>query len=275
MENGNIPEYLYHYTSIEKLALILKNRTIRLNTINKMDDLQESKTSDIQNAGQYVLVSSWTADPTESIPMWKMYTQMNAGVRIKLPSNPFKRLGTTVESVKENIGYNLIDETENGVIDTFLDIGKMMGQGIWSPQAWDGNVLTKVIYTSEKELLEPSVLVQSKEETSVLFGMLGKHKNIHWEFQHEWRYIMSFLPVDYKHPLDEKEIERMFRRILSGETTMPFDFFDLEIADTAFSQMEIVLSPQISVGNKVLLTALVEKYNPDAQIQESTLLGLL
>ena len=35
-------EYLYHYTSIEILALILKNRTIRLNPLDKMDDLQEN-----------------------------------------------------------------------------------------------------------------------------------------------------------------------------------------------------------------------------------------
>ncbi|MBE6746525.1 MAG: hypothetical protein E7558_03645 [Ruminococcaceae bacterium] len=36
-------EYLYHYTSIETLALILKNRTIRFNSLDKMDDLQEQQ----------------------------------------------------------------------------------------------------------------------------------------------------------------------------------------------------------------------------------------
>lgn len=36
-------KYLYHYTSLESLALILKNRTIRLNPLDKMDDLQEQK----------------------------------------------------------------------------------------------------------------------------------------------------------------------------------------------------------------------------------------
>lgn len=34
-------EYLYHYTSIETLALILKNHTIRFNSLDKMDDLQQ------------------------------------------------------------------------------------------------------------------------------------------------------------------------------------------------------------------------------------------
>ena len=77
-------EYLYHYTSIETLALILKNRTIRFNSLDKMDDLQEQKTADLQNIGQFCYISSWTDDDTESIPMWNMYASLNLGVRIKI-----------------------------------------------------------------------------------------------------------------------------------------------------------------------------------------------
>ncbi len=32
------PDYLYHYTSIENLALILKNKTIRFNSLINVDD---------------------------------------------------------------------------------------------------------------------------------------------------------------------------------------------------------------------------------------------
>ena len=62
MPEANEIEYLYHYTSIEKLALILKNRTIRLNPLDKMDDLQEQKTADVENIGKFVFISSWTLD---------------------------------------------------------------------------------------------------------------------------------------------------------------------------------------------------------------------
>jgi len=51
-------EYLYHYTSLETLALILKNRTIRFNSLDKMDDLQEKETADIKNIGQFFYISS-------------------------------------------------------------------------------------------------------------------------------------------------------------------------------------------------------------------------
>ena len=83
-------EYLYHYTNIETLALILKNRTIRFNSLNNMDDLQEQETADLKNIGQFCYISSWTDDESESIPMWNMYASLNLGVRIKLRKNPFK-----------------------------------------------------------------------------------------------------------------------------------------------------------------------------------------
>ncbi len=83
-------DFLYHYTTISNLALILKNRTLRLNPLNQMDDLQETKNKDIQNFGQFVYVSSWTDKEEEIIPMWKMYTTPQLGVRIGLPKNPFQ-----------------------------------------------------------------------------------------------------------------------------------------------------------------------------------------
>ena len=55
-----MPDFLYHYTTIQNLALILKNKTLRLMPLNQMDDLQETKSKDIQNFGQFVYVSSWT-----------------------------------------------------------------------------------------------------------------------------------------------------------------------------------------------------------------------
>ena len=34
---------IYHYTNIETLALILKNRTIRFNRLDHVDDLEEGR----------------------------------------------------------------------------------------------------------------------------------------------------------------------------------------------------------------------------------------
>ena len=85
-----IPDYLYHYTNINTLALILKNKTIRFNSLNRVDDLSEGLTNDLGEMGKYVFVSSWTETPEESIPFWKMYTKDMGGVRIRLKSSPFR-----------------------------------------------------------------------------------------------------------------------------------------------------------------------------------------
>lgn len=45
------PEYLYHYTTVETLALILKNRTIRFRSLDQMDDLQECMAHDLKKSG--------------------------------------------------------------------------------------------------------------------------------------------------------------------------------------------------------------------------------
>ena len=64
---------LYHYTTLETLALILKSKTIRFNRLDRVDDLEEIAISKGVKLGQYVFVSCWTKDEEESVPLWKMY----------------------------------------------------------------------------------------------------------------------------------------------------------------------------------------------------------
>ena len=95
-------DYLFHYTSLENLALIWKNKTIRFRPLSTMDDLQESKTKDLKNIGDFIFVSCWTNETQESIPMWKMYGKMETGVRIALPKNPFVRESTTKQDLEKS-----------------------------------------------------------------------------------------------------------------------------------------------------------------------------
>lgn len=77
-------DYLYHYTSVESLVLILRNKSFRLSPLSTLDDLQEERVKDQQRFGDYAFVSSWTEDEEESIPMWNMYSHMSSGIRIKM-----------------------------------------------------------------------------------------------------------------------------------------------------------------------------------------------
>ena len=57
---GAYPEWLYHYTSLESLALILQNRTIKFNSLQNVDDLEEAVTEDMGEFGKYIYASCWT-----------------------------------------------------------------------------------------------------------------------------------------------------------------------------------------------------------------------
>lgn len=87
MEN----DVLYHYTSINTLVLILKNKNIRFNTLAKVDDMDEGITSDLGDVGRFIFVSCWTDEKRELIPLWNLYTPDMHGVRISLPKFPFKK----------------------------------------------------------------------------------------------------------------------------------------------------------------------------------------
>ena len=83
---------IYHYTSIQTLALILRNKKIRFNRLDKVDDMEESIYGSGPNRtklGIYAFVSCWTKSEKENPALWKMYTDYK-GVRIGLDAMPFK-----------------------------------------------------------------------------------------------------------------------------------------------------------------------------------------
>ena len=65
-----IPEYLFHYTGISTLAMILESRKFKFNSLLNMDDIEEGMIADDLRFTKYCFVSSWTAEKQESISMW-------------------------------------------------------------------------------------------------------------------------------------------------------------------------------------------------------------
>ncbi len=273
-----IPEYLYHYTSVDILALILKNRTIRLNPLSKLDDKQEQKSSDTKNIGSFIFVSSWTSEVDESIPMWKMYTKPDAGVRIRLKSNPFLRQKTAFKDIASALSLKVPDGCDSvASIDTFLDISKLVNNGYFSAQAWGGDILKKVIYTDDLSLLEPKLINSTKEEFQIIISKMGIYKNTHWQFQNEWRYLMSFFPLNLSinFTSSQESFKTLVSNLVQGIEIPPFEHFDLELDPDVLKDMEITFSPEISVANKTIVETLIQKYNPSATLKESILLGNL
>lgn len=273
----NNTEYLYHYTSIETLALILKNRTIRLNSLDRLDDLQEQQTADIKNIGQFCYISSWTNDPTESIPMWNMYASLNLGVRIKLRKNPFKTYENTAAAISSVLNAPVDDNSNGTLFQSFIPLTEMFSNGFISVQALNQNLLHEVEYTDDKEKLYPHVLTQDEEHFTLSLGKLGKYKNLHWSFQNEWRYILIILPLNMNQSIEKsaKDFQMLGNNMKLGLAKQPFPYYDMYISDEAFKDMEVTLSPRISLGSKIIVQNLIEKYNPIANLNESSLVGLI
>lgn len=281
MDTQNGVDYLFHYTSIDKLALILKNKTIRLNSLFNMDDLQEKKTRDLRNITSFFYVSSWTEDADESIPMWKMYTSMESGIRIGLPVNPFVYQGTNIHKA-EKLGLhfdvdNPKDIREYTRVNTFLDFVELINLGIYSTAAWNGNLLVKVEYTDDPQILEPKVVNLNGFQYKIDFTKIGKYKNKYWNFQKEWRYLIDFFPMKLISDAEEfhNKYNEMISKLLDDRLAVPFDYYDLSIRKDAMDKMTITSSPKMTEGNKVLLESLLEKYGFKGNYNDSALLGLI
>lgn len=270
-------DYLYHYTSIETLALILKNRTIRFNSLDKMDDLQEKEAEDIKNAGQFCYVSSWTEDVTESIPMWKMYATTDSGVRIGLRRNPFKLYENTVETLSKITNMSVRTEENAEALFSLIPVEEMFKKGFICPMAMSQNILHRVQYTQEYDKLYPKLVTINGEQFAIALGELGKYKNIHWEFQKEWRYMLLFFPLNFNQPIQTMSVEAqiMGNKILHGLEKQPFPYYDMTLDNEVFEDMEITMCPQISEGNRIIIKSLVDKYNQKAIVKESSLKGLI
>ena len=263
-------DFLFHYTSVEVLSLILKNRTIRFTSLDHMDDLQEQKTADLKNVGQFCYVSSWTSDEYESIPMWNMYSSEYSGVRIKLQKCPFLEYNNSAESLS-----NVAHVSGSGTLKSIIPLTDIFTKGFMCPQAMasQDSILHKVEYTDDPEKLYPSILKENINTFNIALGELGKYKNKYWEFQKEWRYILTILPININQSVEKiyTDFTLVANKVKLGIEKQPFPYYDLMLSDEAFQNMEVTLGPRISDSQREYIDLLKEKYNPNMNIRESIL----
>lgn len=82
IKEGASNNFLAHYTSIGAFKQIFKNKQLKLNRIDKVNDLEECENLSINGAFVNVFVACFTKAVMESVPQWYMYTAHGNGVRI-------------------------------------------------------------------------------------------------------------------------------------------------------------------------------------------------
>ncbi len=233
---------LYHYTTLETLALILDTQKLRFSNLCGVDDPLEkyvnvkafSRTNgEIQsvreNLGKCCFVSCWTREAEESIPMWDMYANRKTGVRIELPIDMFDL----------NYDINNIDKPK---LKPLLDIK--------IPK-----IMPELIEISYDRIEDPDLI---SDEWEIELDNLGRFKIPEWSFQKECRFrifgsfdgkkeskryynINNMMGINYPNPVDDDAI-----------------FFKLN--DKAVSEIRVLIGPDMSKGQRILLEALMKRY---------------
>lgn len=73
--------YIYHYTTLPSLVSIIGNRQLKLTRLDKFNELYEPKTF-VREGFNNIFISSWTKDDSESINIWKILSNLEIGIRI-------------------------------------------------------------------------------------------------------------------------------------------------------------------------------------------------
>lgn len=249
-------DYLYHYTSLDTLKLILKNKTFRLSSLSLMDDLEEGGTSDLNDFGKFIYISSWTDNPIDTVEFWG-YSGKDNGVRIRMKKNPFKTeiiKGEDKEDVEINTGLKKYFNFEQ--VPEFL----------FFPGVTE---LIEMTYTNNEKLLKPQVIARSESGGFTIRNeYLGIFKRKQWSNQCEWRYRLRSLPgeplIRYTNGVIDRE--EFFKELINFKR---MDYIDLPLKEDAFDDVEILISPFTDDEGKKEIEELVKSYIPNAILKES------
>ena len=299
-------EYLYHYTSVDVLELILSNRTIRLQPLYKMDDWQEQFSAHGRAHGRHIFISSWTSESEEIPKMWRDYCKPypENGVRIKMPLNPFSvtenNLLVPVPSEMQLAAINReriiqaillhYPETNRKMFDDFEGL-RIFSQYKDRLQI-EHPTISKILIESSEDL-ERKITIATHSDVSKLLRKVDYTDNpqkiypqLYNEYQGQlfgdftnygtvkntswaWQKEWRYIVGFYR--------RRAFRRRMDNTLEwydVPFDYYDLKLDPEKLKQLEITTSPIMSEQSRKKLHAIIDEYLPGTRIASSKLKSL-
>lgn len=262
---------IYHYTNIETLALILKNKTIRFNRLDQVDDLEEgqSECSGIK-IGQYLFVSCWTEDSEESIPLWRMYTDKGVGVRIGIEKDMFK-------TYTYNDGDVINGVTMEGEVKTLLSPDMLAMSDLFIfPCFNDGVFYRNMQYVPNlADALKNAIIRNSNGSFNFELSKLGAFKNSRWTFQNESRFVLNIYPKPSSISVGDEIFATWLCSVLNQGIPNTIKYYDLDLDISALNSIDITLCPNMSEGNKILVESLCKTYLHNVVPKDSTLTNIV
>lgn len=258
---------IYHYTSIETLLLILKNKMLRFTSLGKVDDMNEGLTSDYGMLGRFCYVSCWTEESRESIPQWHMYSSDMEGIRISIP------YPTDIEKVFRCAPYHFTDGTYMN-IPLALFPKQLEPMGMHPPYLPE---YFEITYSTDETLLYPKVYSYREtktgfEENIQNINLLGKFKEKKWEFQEESRFKVFLTPWSLEELKTVQTSDDQRKLIGRLRETKPFyDYIDLDLTEDCLSKIEVTCGPRVRDTQKEIIQLILDKYYPGKKLVESEL----
>lgn len=258
---------IYHYTTIETLALILKNKTIRFNRLDHVDDVDESAySSGVQNTllGQYSFVSCWTKEERENIALWNMYTNYK-GVRIGLDEDMF--ITYSINNHFKSFINSMIKFEDDYFVNAINNEAKLYDiQYVESPQ----NYIKDLIH-------------QENDMVSIDTSHIGIYKRKEWDCQKESRFRLIYFPVNpkYANVIKSKNLDNINLimqamaascQSLRENYVLSFDYRDMPLKTEALENIEVMLGPCTSEGEKAIVEALLTGFK-NCKIKDSQFKG--
>lgn len=261
---------IYHYTSIQTLALILKSKKIRFNRLDLVDDLEESiygSGPSLTKLGLYTFVSCWTKSNRENLALWNMYTRYK-GVRIGLDEMPFKTY-----KVNENF-TSLLPNAMNFGTDYFMTSFNN-----------EAKIYDVEYVDNPKE--EIKKLIMPTENGGILIDTtrIGIFKRKEWSMQEESRFKITVQPADVydaaKETMNSSSaplynfLYKMFDTLgtsIIANKPINTTYIDLNLDSTKLDSIEIMMGPLTSDADRIIVESLLGTY-PSAKICNSIFLG--
>lgn len=223
---------IYHYTTIDNLALILKSHKIRFMPLNQMDDAIEGRQEAFINKGnglaeqrvnisRYIYASCWTSNAEENIALWKMYTSNARGVIIKLKKEMFY-------DFIENQQYTIIENTSSKIEHLIFS---------------ERDLFFRPVHYKPLNFNFVYGLNEGINNMYELLTKVGTHKSDAWKMQQESRFILYTVPVpkrcNLKKGFDKKQI---VEKAICNKQYPEIRYIDLPIKDYIIEHVEIIMT---------------------------------
>lgn len=239
---------VYHYTSIDTLARILKSKKMRFKRLDTVNDMYDGKMQDFKDAQKLMFVSCFTKSNQENIPLWEIYAGPK-GVRIGLNDLIF---GPPCHKFFNN------------------EIGREQDQNLFGTISDENSVIfgpTEVDYSNEH--VEDVIEDRFGGGLKVFYPLkIGNKKSTHWSFEDEVRFkLLSFNAMVGEESI-EKLLEKMKRVMPAIDDSI---YIDAPVDEKHLLNMEILLGPKTDDADRIIVEALVEKFKINGSVSKSEL----